>query len=299
MRQLLDEADRVADQDARLGLRLQRAHGGVERGEELVGDQHVAAGQRAHQRRLAGVGVADERDRRLRGAPAAARGGVLLDRRELAAQLGDAVAHLAPVELERRLAGALAADAAALAVLAAAALAQARRQVVEARDLHLQPRLAAAGVALEDREDDRRAVEHLGAGGALEVARLRRARCRGRRARRWPRSAALRRLSSSPSSRLGVGSVARCGAPARPERHHAAAAGQAGQLLELALADHRGGGERRGASGSRGRPPRARASWPGARARPATRRAPRRSRRAAARRRARREPAVLATSRGA
>ena len=234
VRQLLDEADRVADQDARLGLRLQRAHGGVEGGEELVGDQHVAAGQRAHERGLAGVGVADDRHRRLRRAAAAARGGVLLDRLQLAAQLGDAVADLAPVELELRLAGALAADAAALAVLAAAALAQPRRQVGEPRDLHLQARLAAARVALEDLQDHRRAIEHLGAGGALEVARL-----RGRevvvdehdagRARRRSARVVLAGSRSPSSPRRAVRRHA--------GRHDAAAAGEARQLLELALAD--------------------------------------------------------------
>ena len=72
MRQLLDEADRVRDQHARLRLGLQRAHRGVERREELVGDQHLAAGERAHQRRLAGVGVADQRHAQLVAAGGAA-----------------------------------------------------------------------------------------------------------------------------------------------------------------------------------------------------------------------------------
>src|SRR4029078_8924658 len=84
----------------------------------------------------------------------------------------DPIAHLAPVELDLRFAGALAADTAALAI-AAAALAQARRHVREARNLHLETRLAAARVPLEDGENDRTAIEHLGARGALEVARLR------------------------------------------------------------------------------------------------------------------------------
>ena len=74
-----------------------------------------------------------------------------LDDLELAPQLGDAVADLAAVELERRLARALAADAAALAIAAGAGLAQARRHVRQPRDLDLEPRLAAARVALEDR----------------------------------------------------------------------------------------------------------------------------------------------------
>src|ERR1700736_32940 len=44
VRQLLDEPDRVRDKHARLRFRLQRAHRRVKRREELVHDQHVAAG---------------------------------------------------------------------------------------------------------------------------------------------------------------------------------------------------------------------------------------------------------------
>ena len=87
-------------------LRLQRAHGGVERREELVGDEHLAAGERAHQRRLAGVRVADERDAELIAPRGPALVVVALDRRELVFQLGDAVADLAAIELEADLAGA-------------------------------------------------------------------------------------------------------------------------------------------------------------------------------------------------
>ena len=42
VRQLLDEADRVADEDARLRFGLERAHGGVERREQLVVDVDLA-----------------------------------------------------------------------------------------------------------------------------------------------------------------------------------------------------------------------------------------------------------------
>src|SRR6185295_2895607 len=103
------------------------------RGEELIRDQQIRAGEGAHQRRLAGVGVADDGHRRLVGAPAPTGGRVLLDRGEVATELRDPIAHLAPVELDLRFAGALAADTAALAI-AAAALAQARRHVREPRD---------------------------------------------------------------------------------------------------------------------------------------------------------------------
>src|SRR5262249_22585092 len=115
---------------------------------------------------------ADQRDGRQVAAPLAPGPRSALDLAELAAQLGDAIADPAAIELERGLARALAADAAAHAVAAAAALAQPPREVLEPRDLDLQPRLARPRVAVEDLEDHRRAIEDIGAGGALEVALL-------------------------------------------------------------------------------------------------------------------------------
>ena len=207
MRQLLDEADRVGHEDARPGLRLERAHRGVERREQLVGDEHLAAGERAHERRLAGVGVADERDA---AAGPAARGGGGPASRWIAAsssrQLGDAVADLAAVELERRLAGAL---PRACRSDRPGRLAQARREVLEPRDLDLQARLAAPRVAVEDLDDDAGAVEHLRAGRPLEVARLARARARGRPPPPW----------AAPRGDRGAAPVASASvAPRRPRR---------------------------------------------------------------------------------
>jgi hypothetical protein len=254
VRQLLDEAHRVGDQDARDALRLERAHGRVERGEERVAHQHAAAGQRAHPRRLPRVRVADQRHRGSLAPAPAARAGVPLDGGELGAQLRDAVADLAAVELQLALAGPAPADAAALAVAAARRLAQARRQVGEARDLDLQARLAAARVALEDGEDHGRAVEHLGAGGALQVAGLRRgevvvhqhrARARGRRgglaARRRPGGLALPVFVLV--LRPGHGPPA--AGPGRPDRHHARPARPARELAELPAPQHRRGREAR------------------------------------------------------
>ena len=50
--------------------------------------------------------------------------------------------------------------------------AQARRDVLQPRDLDLQLRLAAVRMAMEDLDDHAGAIEHLRAGRALEVARL-------------------------------------------------------------------------------------------------------------------------------
>ena len=52
MRQLLDEAYRIGHEHAGLGLRLQGTHGRVERGEQLVLHQHLAAGEGPQQEDL-------------------------------------------------------------------------------------------------------------------------------------------------------------------------------------------------------------------------------------------------------
>jgi hypothetical protein len=172
VRELLDEADRVGDEDARVRLGLHHAHGRVERGEELVHHEHVAAREIAHPGRLAGVRVADQRHAELLGAAGAPHAVRLVDRLELAAELGDAVADLAAIELEGRLAGALAADAAALPVVLDPLIAEPGRHVLQARDLHLDAGLTAAGVSLEDLQDEGGAVEHRDARRLLEVAGL-------------------------------------------------------------------------------------------------------------------------------
>jgi hypothetical protein len=172
-----------------------------------------------------------------------------------AAQLGDAVADLAPVELERALAGAFAADAAALAVAARAGLAQPRREVVEARDLDLELRLAALGVAVEDLDDHARAVEHL-----APVARSRLRAWRGLMSWSTATTIGVARLAAlldraRPRARASLERVvvALVVAPGSSRALLLPAAGAAGddaaapgvgrELAQLAFAEHGGRGE--------------------------------------------------------
>ena len=64
VRQPLDEADRVGHEQLAPIRQPHLADERIERDEQRVRRDRVAAGQRVEQRRLAGVGVADERDRR-------------------------------------------------------------------------------------------------------------------------------------------------------------------------------------------------------------------------------------------
>jgi len=100
VRQVLDETDRVADQHARHAFRVEGTHGGVERREQFVGNQHFAAGKRAHQGGFAGIGIADKRhaSEPLAFLPAGSlRLAFGLHRDDFQLQLGDTVADLATV----------------------------------------------------------------------------------------------------------------------------------------------------------------------------------------------------------
>ena len=62
VRQAADEADGVGEQHRLAAGQREAAGRRVERGEQAVLGQHAGVGQRVEQRRLAGVGVADDRD---------------------------------------------------------------------------------------------------------------------------------------------------------------------------------------------------------------------------------------------
>ncbi len=132
----------------------------------------MRAGERAHQRRLARVGVPDQRDARRPLTPRPSRLRLAIDGGQLRLELGDAVADLAAIELQGGLPRASQPDTAALAP-AAAGRAQAGGYIGEPRDLDLQPRRPARRVPMEDLDDHTRAIQDLrGRGRALDVAEL-------------------------------------------------------------------------------------------------------------------------------
>src|SRR5437867_11682235 len=60
MRKGSNKSNGVRDEDARLGLGLQRPNGRIEGSEKLIGDKNVARRECSHERRLSGIGVTDD-----------------------------------------------------------------------------------------------------------------------------------------------------------------------------------------------------------------------------------------------
>ena len=176
MRQLLDEADGVGQEDFLLLGQHEVARRRVERREELVLGEDLGAREPIQQRRLARIGVADEgdeRDARELAAPAV-QVAVLLHGVDLCFEVVDARVDAAAVDLEFRLAGAARADTAAEAREHESLAAEARQVVLELRELDLQLALPRAGALCEDVEDQCRAVDDLDAEHLLEIVLLRR-----------------------------------------------------------------------------------------------------------------------------
>ena len=169
--QLVDETDRVGDDRDLAVAELHLARRRVERREQhVLGLRDLAADERVEQRRLAGVRVADDADRRIQPAVAAARRG-----RALLADLLDALLHLRdpgpddpPVGLELALAGASRADAATGPRQVGPEPRQARQLVLELGELDLEAALVGLGVEGEDVEDQPAAVDDLDVEQALE-----------------------------------------------------------------------------------------------------------------------------------
>ena len=105
VRQLADEADRVGEHVVAVVVAV-APRGRVERLEQAVAHRDLGVGERVEERRLAGVGVAGERDERHAGAeaPGALRAAGARHLLDAAAQRLDALAHHAAVDLHLGLA---------------------------------------------------------------------------------------------------------------------------------------------------------------------------------------------------
>ncbi len=165
-RQIANEAHRVGDDDLPLARKPQPAGGRVECGEQLVLGQDVAPGQGVEQRRLAGVGVADDGHHR-QAAPhplgPSARP-LPTEAIDLLLEAVNPLARAAAVLFELGLARTAATDAAGEAAHHGVLLVQTRQPVAKLSQLDLQLAVAALGPLGEDVEDQHRPVDHLEVG---------------------------------------------------------------------------------------------------------------------------------------
>ena len=174
VRELVNEADRVGEQHGQALRKAELPNGRVEGREQAVLDQHAGARELVHERRLARVRVADQRQggERHRAPLVAVEPARALHVAQAAAELRDALAHAAAVDLELRLAGAPRAHAAAQAREVGPLPREARQEVLELRQLDLHLALERACPLREDVEDEGAAVDHLALAALLEVALL-------------------------------------------------------------------------------------------------------------------------------
>src|SRR5665213_3897133 len=157
MRQFLDETHRIRDEYAGLRLGLQGAHRRVKRCEELVCYQDFATRERSHERRLTGVGVADQCDPQLIATRGPALIVVPLNNLQLVFQLGEAITDLASIEFEIGLARAVT----LLPLAATRRFPQTRRYILQLRHLDLQLRLATMRMTMENLHDHTSPIEYL------------------------------------------------------------------------------------------------------------------------------------------
>ena len=175
MRQFAYEADRVRDHHiAHFQAQVNPARGGIERGEQLVGNIHAGLGHGIEQGRLAGIGIADQRHREcvIAAARAALRFALLVQLFQARAQGLDTVADQPAVGLELRLAGTAQADTALLPLKVGPAADQARGQMLQLGQLDLQLALVALGALRKDVEDQAGTVEHPHIQALFQIALL-------------------------------------------------------------------------------------------------------------------------------
>ncbi len=174
MRQIANESHSVRQQN--LSPRRQRhaAQCGIEGGKHASALQHTGLGERIEQRRLSGIGVADQRDRRDGHgfAPLPLLAANPADILQLLLHVPDAAVDFAAIGFQLGLAGAAGADAAAELRHLDAASRKPRQQVLQLRQFDLELAFAGAGVAREDVEDELGSIDHPHVELAFQVALL-------------------------------------------------------------------------------------------------------------------------------
>src|SRR5579862_3908304 len=173
MRKVSNKTNGVGDQDARLGLRLQRPNGRIESSEKLVGDKNVARREGSHERRLTGIGVTDDGNFGQAFPVTAALDLFCVNAIEFSLKFADTIAHLPALQFVKGFADASGASPAA-PPLFGAGNALTRREILETREFHLKLRLFGPRMSMENFQNDRRTIVNIHARCFSNVANLRR-----------------------------------------------------------------------------------------------------------------------------
>src|ERR1051325_2316385 len=138
--QVANKADRVVDYYFLLARQAQAARRRIERGKHSLFGAHVAVGERVEQRRLAGVGIPDDRNYRklIPGSYLSSFLTPLALRLDVALEAVDAIANTAAIHLQFCFTGTAPADAAGQArkggILSGD---QPRQEILQLSELHL------------------------------------------------------------------------------------------------------------------------------------------------------------------
>ena len=162
MWQAADKAHRVRQHHVGRSTRMHLARGGIERREQLVGCVYAAACKAVKQRGFTGVGVTHQRYRQhvRTMARAALHRALRFHLGELFLEYLDTLGEQAAVGLQLRFAGAAHADTALLPLQVGPAAHQARREMIQLRQLHLQLALETARTLGKNVENQTGAVDH-------------------------------------------------------------------------------------------------------------------------------------------
>ena len=174
-RQLRHEPDGIGQDDTSSRRQIESPHGGVEGGEKEVFGGDLRVGQTVEQRRLAGVGVADQRGHRIRHpAPCGAvQPPRPFHRVQFAADSHDPLVDLAAIRLDLGFAGSAQETApAALALEMGPASYQPAPLIGQVRELDLENALPGARARAENFENQPGTIDDLAVPGAFEIALL-------------------------------------------------------------------------------------------------------------------------------
>ena len=175
VRQPADETNRIAEQQLSSLAEVAHAGAGVECGKKLVVGQNVGAGERIHERGLAGISIADETGSDFVAAGLHLARAALLDVPDVAFEVADPLAHQPAVGLDLAFARPAHADAALDPLEMGPHVAQPRKGVLELREFNLVARHRGARAARKDVKDQFGAINDLAVRFLFEGSHLCRA----------------------------------------------------------------------------------------------------------------------------